>query len=133
MELAFPLFLAFSCTYEFYNPSVISLSPWLFCSWSHVFLRVYRTTPVCPTHLWVSSPSLPDWFLFHIYMRVLGHTVACIHVCVLRCIIVLPIFPLSRLCFALGFYLSIFCPFLGSSNALFNNRCGFGAAGPQSA
>ena len=59
-----------------------SLLSALICVWvvfSCLFLAI---------SLSLSSPVSP----LYIYMRVLGHTVAFIHVCVLRCIIVLPVF-----------------------------------------
>lgn len=97
------LFLTLSCAYGLYNLSVIPLSRVLIPS---LFFLAFDSNLPCPLVCVLTVSPQP----LHISMRVLGRTVACIHLCVLRCIVVLPtsLPPSLRLFFALGFYMNTF-------------------------
>ena len=110
------------CTYGLRGPSVtphLSLCSSERLSFllvrSHVSLSAFDPiTPICtvlragclfPVFFWPSPFLSPSVSPLYIYMRVLGHTVAFIHVCVLRCIIVLSVFLVP-------FFLASQCVFL---------------------
>ena len=68
-------------------PVLYSPPPWLFFPyWSHLFLRLTLSLHLPDPHavffFLPTDSRLPHPPPLHIYMRVLGHTVAFIHVCV---------------------------------------------------